>query len=471
MSPACYTSSLLPEYVGNPLIEALPSMSRPDAEVLDAMAITPAYDVAECQLPPYVRREMVSRLSSLFIPLPPHYELLDRFSTCLRRSYTWRNPLHPQTQAFLHHAHGAVLTASTLTARSSSGSLLFVKGISGIGKSKGIEACLRALGADVIEHEHYHETPLIETQIVWAKVSCPEDRTLKSLCIAILTALDAALGDAGNFTAEYVSDPRVTTGVLTRAVMQYLVNYHVGILVVDELQNLFASKGLPAIELLNFLLRVREESGICLVLCGTYASLQLLQDKFRLSRRVAADVIEMKRPSNGDDPEWVSFCEILWHYQWTSRPKPYSAVVARTLFDLTQGIRGVAVPLFMRTQEDAIRADRTSIAPEHLRTTWRDRFGLLERAMAALRKNDYKALSQWDDLCDAQVLASMERSSSHVPSQPAVSRETPSAQNQPKKGKSAKKPDPLLSKLKEVGGLGELREAGLFGLPKEVGAA
>lgn len=406
MALAKYKDALIPEYRGNPLIEALPPVVRDDAEILDAMSITPPFAEDERNLHPAIRRELVSRLNSLFVPLPPHFQLLERLSTNLRRSYTWRNPLLPQTQSYLHEKH-AFLSPETLAARAAAGSVLFIKGISGIGKSTGTEACLRALGPCVIEHRSYQGKPLAETQIVWLKVSCPEDRSLKSLCISILAAAEGALGGRARFTADIIDDPRMTAGAAVRCVLRCLANHHVGILVIDEVQNLFSSKGQAAVELLNFLLRLRDESGICFVVCGTYASLQLLQSTFRIGRRIAAGgVTEFLRPANGDDQEWSSFCEILWMYQWVQKPAEYSAEIALQLFNLTQGIRGLAVPLVVRAQEDAIADESESVSPSTLLNSWNRHFRQLDRPISALRENDPRALAQWDDLCDADALLS-----------------------------------------------------------------
>ena len=404
MADAIYKDAVIPEYRGNPLIEVLPSIEREDEEIMQAMSLAPIFAVEERALSSAVRRELVSRLHNLFIPLPPHFQLLERLSTNLRRSYTWRNPLMPQTQAYLHQK-GACLSPETLSARASAGSVLFIKGISGIGKSTGTEACLRALGPCVIEHKNYQGKQLAETQIVWLKVSCPEDRSLKSLCIAILAAAEGALGGRARYTSEFLDDPRMTAGAAARGVMQCLANHHVGILVIDEVQNLFSSKGQAAVELLNFMLRLRDESGICFVVCGTYASLQLLQSTFRIGRRIAAGgVTDFMRPSTGDDPEWVSFCEILWAYQWVREPIEFCAEVAFQLYDLTQGIRGLAIPLAIRAQEDAIAGESECVTTESLLQSWSRHFKQLDRPVSALRENSPKALAQWDDICDADLL-------------------------------------------------------------------
>lgn len=404
MVEANYRNSEIPEYRGNPLIEALPPVVRDDVEVMNAMSMEPIFAMDERTLAPAIRRELISRLNGLFIPLPPHFQLLERLSTNLRRSYTWRNPMLPQTQSYLHQK-GACLSPETLSARSAAGSVLFIKGISGIGKSTGTEACLRALGPCVIKHRAYQGKPLVETQIVWLKVSCPEDRSLKSLCVAILAAAEGALGGKARYTSELIDDPRMTAGTAIRAVMQCLANHHVGILVIDEVQNLFSTTGSAAVELLNFLLRLRDESGIGFVICGTYASLQLLQSTFRIGRRIAAGgVTEFVRPDSGDDPEWVSFCEILWQYQWVTQPEAFTPKIAIQLFELTQGIRGLAVPLVIRAQEDAIADGTETVTTTSLLSSWKRHFTQLDRPIAALRENNPTALAKWDDLCDTEAL-------------------------------------------------------------------
>ena len=480
MNGVIYTQPLLPEYEGNLLIEALPSMGRTDQELLEAMKQQPAFSVAERTLPASVRREMTYRLRQLFIPLPIHFELLQELSICVRRSYVWRNPLRPQAQAFLHHPGVSAIAGDFLVERTASSHLLLVKGISGIGKSTAIESCLRALGPQVIRHTRYRGTAINETQVVWVKVSCPEDRSLKTLCTRILQAADAALGER-TYAPQYLADPRITTGVLIHAVFQCLANVHIGVLAVDEMQNLFASKGQPAQELLNFLLRLKDEGGICLVLCGTYAALELLNRKFRLSRRIAGSEVELKMPMSASDEEWNGFAEILWGYQWLAEPEAYSEEHAQVLFDLTRGIRGVVVSLFIVAQGDAIRCGKRSLTTTDLRNTWNRRFGRIHEAMSALRSGTPANLSKWDDLCDALTLqelidAKKARTASGSPllQRPAteakvLSDKVAHSKGPPRRKRTGAKPrvDASLGKLTQPEGLDELMAEGIIGLPPE----
>jgi len=468
MSEVVYTPALLPEYAGNPLIESLPPMGRTNEEILHALIKKPQFSPDERLLPAYVRREMVYRLTELFVPMPIHYDLLDELSICVRRSYAWRNPLSPETQAYLHHPCASAVAGRFLSVRAASSFLLLVKGVSGNGKSKAIEACFRALGPQVIRHRSYQGVELRETQLVWLKVSCPEDRSLKTLCLAILRAADAALGERRYATPERL-DLRASAGVLVDAVFTCLANEHVGVLAVDELQNIFASKGTAAVEMLNFLLRLKDESGVCQVLCGTYAALQLLGQKFRLARRIAGGEVELKLPNESADPDWQGLAKVLWHFQWLPQPVEYRSQFGEVLFDLTQGIRGVAVWLFILTQADAIRSGASGITDADLRSTWRRRFGQLDKAMAALRSGKPGDLALWDDLCDSLTLEKLtpsKRSGAVAPSGPAASSTQGGTVAKVSGTNGGVAPESDLDRLRSAGGMEELAGKGLVGLPE-----
>lgn len=477
MDNATYSKPLMREYEGNPLVEALPSMDRSDRELLDVMKVEPIFSETDRSAPASVRREMANRLSTLFIPLPIHFELFEELSGYVRRSYVWRNPLAAGTQAFLHHPGVHAVTGSAVAERTASSCLLMIKGVSGIGKSSAIQSCLRALGPQSIKHTSYNGQTISETQVVWVTVTCPEDRSLKSLCVRILESVDAALG-VRHYTTQYLTDPRLTVGVMINAVFSCLANAHVGVLAVDEIQNLFSSKGEPALQVLNFLLRLKDESGLCLVLCGTYAALDLLNRKFRLSRRVAGNEIELQLPSSVVDETWVSFAEILWQYQWLPEPEAYSEEHSQTLFDLTLGIRGIAVSLFIAAQKDAIRSGEQAVTSARLRDTWNRRFGIVHCAMAALRSGRPGDLAKWDDLCDSLTLqALMNAKRRGAPLRCAGQTESVEvAESSPdslmprraqRKGKTARVEPGTgsLGKLRELGGLAELTADGTVGLP------
>ena len=61
-----------------------------------------------------------------------------------------------------------------------------------MGKSTAVEEILQ-LYPQVINHSHYHAQDLTLRQIVWLKLDCPFDGSIKGLCLNFFQALDDLL--------------------------------------------------------------------------------------------------------------------------------------------------------------------------------------------------------------------------------------------------------------------------------------
>ena len=86
-------------------------------------------------------------------------------------------------KASYHVLHGVKSAASGFT----------IIGVSGVGKSTAVEKIL-SLYPQRIVHTKYRERPLAFTQLVWLKLDCPHDGSLKQLCYQFFYALDLAAG-------------------------------------------------------------------------------------------------------------------------------------------------------------------------------------------------------------------------------------------------------------------------------------
>src|SRR5690606_12462215 len=102
-----------------------------------------------------------------------------RFSRLLRHGYVSRNPRLPDYNRALNGSQDIRSTASSMT----------LMGFSGIGKTTAIVRVL-SLYPQVILHEH----PLNLMQVVWLKLNCPHDGSLKSLCLDFFLKMDSLLG-------------------------------------------------------------------------------------------------------------------------------------------------------------------------------------------------------------------------------------------------------------------------------------
>ncbi|WP_327204072.1 P-loop NTPase family protein [Paenibacillus tyrfis] len=156
-----YLEQSLPEFRGNPLIEALPPILSA-MEAYERLCLTPIYNDEERKLSPELRYTALFRLQQFFQPVMQHLELERKFSSLIRSGSLSRNPLDP---AFVQQVTGNVVPG----VRSSASSLTFM-GFSGIGKTTAIERVL-SLYPQSILHTH----PVNLFQIVWLKLNCPHE--------------------------------------------------------------------------------------------------------------------------------------------------------------------------------------------------------------------------------------------------------------------------------------------------------
>jgi hypothetical protein len=91
LEQATYCDPGIPNYQGNPLIEALPPILIQD-ETAELLAYYPKYDKEQRSIPAHLRLHLIQNALQFFAPLPIHFDLEQRFSRTIRVGYQARNP-------------------------------------------------------------------------------------------------------------------------------------------------------------------------------------------------------------------------------------------------------------------------------------------------------------------------------------------------------------------------------------------
>lgn len=213
-------------------------------------------------------------------------------------------------------------------------------GVSGVGKSTAVEKIL-SLYPQRIVHTRYRETPLAFTQLVWLKLDCPHDGSLKQLCYQFFYSLDLAAGT--DYFQQYTKG-RYSLDMLLIIMTQLVRQFQIGILVIDEIQHLSEAKGGGSDKMLNFFVTLVNTIGLPVVMIGTTKAMSILQGEFRQARRGSGqgDLI-WDRMKN--DAAWQVFVKSMWRYQWTKDHVPYSDEMVNMLYDESQGIIDIAKTL------------------------------------------------------------------------------------------------------------------------------
>ena len=282
---AYYLSQIIEEYKGNPLIEALPPIYS-SYEVAKLLTVDPGYNEGEREFDAQYRFHCVGRLFRYFQPLDTHIDIEQRVSRAIRQGYISKNPVMPDYAARLAQGAVAIREKSGLNAvynMNSTASGFTVIGMSGIGKTTAMEKVL-SLYPQQILHTQYKGEPLFLTQLVWAKIDCPFDGSLKGLCLSFFAYVDRILGT--NYSKKFSSDHMTVDAALPR-MAQIATTHCLGLLVIDEIQHLSQAKSGGSDKMLNFFVTLVNTIGVPVVLIGTTKAMSVLQSEFRQARRVS----------------------------------------------------------------------------------------------------------------------------------------------------------------------------------------
>ncbi|MGL6343559.1 MAG: ATP-binding protein, partial [Waterburya sp.] len=353
------------------------------------------------------RFHCVERLSRYFFPLNKTFELQRIISVLLMQGYLDRNPTKPEYARRANQIYEAIKTASGKTIEkyvnvptSASGFTLI--GPSGMGKSTNFKNILN-LYPQVIAHPEYNVY-----QLVWLKVDCPHAGSLKGLCIDIFKEIDRLLGT--NYFKKFGST-RNSEDYMLAQVAQLTHTHHLGMLVIDEMQNLVNARRSKD-DLLNFLVKMDNIIGVPVVRVGTNEAYPILQGNFRNARRGTGEggvlwdrLDEEKFISDDEDKdeigEWQLFVgdDGMWEYQWTNNYTPFTEEISQALYYETQGIIDLVVKLFKMVQWRAISEGKDEIITvELIHEVAEEGLYLVKPMLDAIRSGDTEWMNKYKDI-------------------------------------------------------------------------
>ncbi|QWU15617.1 AAA domain-containing protein [Paenibacillus sophorae] len=395
-----YLPQVITGYKDNPFIEALPPIFE-EEYVASKIARFPDHKEEQRKLGKQTRLHLIQQISDYVEPLPSHLLVEQRLSRLMRHGYKARNPLTRESVKQFHIGFQNILQSGinqegvNLAGIRSTASGFAILGVSGQGKTTAIESSL-LLYPQVIHHSTYKGQPFIRKQLVWLKLNCPHDGSLKGLCFNFLQAVDSVLET--NYFRKFVSKGSSVDMLLP--VMAHIATLHgLGALVIDEIQNLSFMKSGGAERMLNYFTQLINTIGVPVILIGTFKAMKLLSGSFSQARRSTGqgDMI-MDRLIEGE--EWDYFIQRLWKYQWTSSNVKLSDALKCEVYELSQGIVDIAVKLYMLAQWEVIMygEDKERITIGVLRDVANRHMQLVQPLLKILKRNDPSAKLLVDDL-------------------------------------------------------------------------
>jgi len=379
----------IPEIDNNPLLAHLRLPPETDDDAFLALGLGANFDPSERELPTSIRRIRVNRLRRFFVPvLSAHRRALIDISSQMFDSYSARNPMTPEGQAILYGGSSNAPYRSTIS---------FVAGHSGMGKSTLMDQILAYSGHQVCQHKRFNGKSFPEKQILFLRRNLPEHCTLGTLCSTFGDHTDLVLGT--NLYSGAFTKVRADRSQYLKQIRRIITDHHVGLLVLDEFQNL-SLMGVGAKKIIALLVNLRDELGVPIVLVGTYKALRLLEGTMSSARRLCeGGYFDLARPLSSADAAWNLLCDAAWKYMWVRKPVNFSPEIASALYEVSQGISGIMLSILATAQRAAMEEDGAETVDAGLiRKVFQERMTPLHPAIRILKSGDPKLMDEFDDL-------------------------------------------------------------------------
>ena len=392
---AVYQTAKLSAYQGNPLIEALPPLN---SFLNDSSALKGSLrcTIEDIHLNGVERAHCICRIiDDFFQPLSQHIQLHERLSLMIRGGYVGRNPETGDWAKHIQNGYERVISgdlkAIKFTDVNSTAQSMTLIGCSGNGKTTAMKQLL-SLYPQVI----YHPDRNFE-QVVYLKIDCSHDGSLKELCLNFFRAMDRALGTT-NYQKQYSTSKRPSIETLLAAMAQVANSHAVGVLIIDEIQHLSLSRSGGSEKMLNFFVTLVNTIGLPVILVGTPRAREIFEADMRSARRGSGLGAIFWDPME-EGREWKALTDKLWSLQWLQkRDEVLSDEIRALWYDLSQGVLDIVVKLFVLCQLRAIATRVERITPKLMQQVYQDELKPVHPMLAALRSGDVEEMIKFSDL-------------------------------------------------------------------------
>jgi hypothetical protein len=405
---------MLPEHREMPLVSALGPYWK-DRDIARALNVAIGFDESERSRSKEYRMHAIGRLGSFVLSLPAHLDVVHTIHRAVREHYARESIFDngvDSVQARYSENMAGELQAVYPHERSHATCAAFF-GYSGAGKTTAVEAALRLL-PKVIKHSQYGFL-----QVVRMKIDCPRSASLKDTLKLLLETYDDLLG------TRYMEEigEKANLADYANKVARVARRHYTGVIVLDEIQNALNAAA-SSDPLFDFFVNLTNLVRIPVVVCGTPRAERLFRQTLRLARRVSSQGVTVWSGIR-DEEDWNRFCSELSRYQWLTNAKPLSAAERKYLWSLTQGLPGVAIPLYQLSQYAAIASGRERLSNRLFKSVFDEKMNALKPILRAIRSGRKIEMMRYDDILGdtlKEIVSDMKAEAQHNLYYDAVSR-------------------------------------------------
>lgn len=265
----------------------------------------------------------------------------------------------------------------------------------------------------LIKQRYYHSTyikpsgeeiNIDEEQLVYLYVQLHERKGQKAFLRSVLNAVDNATGK--NFSAL----EKTTTSVdeMIKMVRKLLLEFNVGVLIIDEAQNFAESPDKLVIgsnekTSMKFVEEIFNRIGVPLFFIGTMDSLTLFGKEMTIGRRSINDGSMLMLSCDVEGEFWNNLCKRICQFSLLKGKHTNADTIKRHLHTLTFGIPAIAVSLMRATLSHLSKFDsgKQNLSIKTLNFVFRHQFSILDGPLKALHKKEYH---KYEDLKVLSIL-------------------------------------------------------------------
>lgn len=341
------------------LIMSMPEMKQ-GQELISSLSVLPEYNEKIRNENQAIRLIELSSIHRIYVPSEMSIEIYSKMYLALLKSLQKKETNIAVKQRYENYKAIQQQSYSGILGGSDSFTII---GTSGIGKSSAISRAISLITENRIIEIDKPYTKIIPCLIV----QCPFDSSVKGMLFEILRKVDETLGS--NYY-QYALKARATTDMLIGSVAQVALN-HIGILVVDEIQNVVNSKNGKS--LIGALTQLINNSGISICMVGTPESTVFFESAMQLARRS----VGLQYTTMNYDEYFQSFCKALFQYQYTKLQTEINESITEWLYEHSAGVTSVVVSLIYDAQEIAILTGKEILNLDTLNEAYKQRLSLL----------------------------------------------------------------------------------------------
>lgn len=341
------------------IINAMPEMLSGN-ELISALAILPEYDENIINENIATRLMALSDLYKIYVPSKMSLEVYSKLYLALLRSLQKKGT---QISTRQQNENNKAIRKQEYSGIMGGSDSFTIIGASGIGKSSAISRAINLITQNRIIEIDKPYTKIIPCIVV----QCPYDSSVKGLLLEILRKVDESM-DSNYYNSAIKA--RATTDMLIGSVSQVALN-HIGLLIVDEIQNVVNSKNGKS--LIGSLTQLINNSGISIAMIGTPESSMFFEQAFQLARRS----LGLQYGAMEYGAEFEALCNILFSYQFVRNQTEISNSMIEWLYEHSAGIVSVVVSLIHDAQEISMLNGRECLDIESLNEAYKKRLSML----------------------------------------------------------------------------------------------